>query len=43
MKVFVFSFAILAALAFFCNLSQASSHREDQAILEDPAVDNTDV
>ncbi len=42
-KVFVLSLAVIAALAFFCNLSQASSHREAQAILEDPAVDNTDV
>jgi len=42
-KVFVFSLAVLAALAFFCNLSQASSHREAQAILEDPECDNTDM
>lgn len=43
-KISYVSLAIFMALAMF-NVSriEASSHREAQAILEDPAVDNTDV
>lgn len=39
-----FGLAFMTAMAFFFNMSAyASSHREAQAVLEDPAVDNTDV
>jgi len=44
MKFVFLSLVVFAALAVFGHSPvQASSHREAQAILEDPAVDNTDV
>ena len=43
-KLSIASLAIFMALAIFSvSRIEASSHREAQAILEDPAVDNTDV
>lgn len=43
-KFFLFGMAALAALSVFCILPvSASSHREAQAILEDPECDNTDM
>jgi Domain of unknown function (DUF4331) len=42
-KFFVLGLVAFAALAMTCASALASSHREAQAILEDPAVDNTDV
>jgi hypothetical protein len=43
-RVFLSSLALIMALALFMSVSaDASSHREAQAVIEDPAVDNTDV
>ena len=42
-KILLLSLMAIALAIFSGSLVQASSHREAQAVLEDPEVDNTDV
>lgn len=42
-RIFFLSLLAIVLAISFGSFAQASSHREAQAILEDPAVDNTDV
>jgi len=42
-KFFVFGLVGLALALCLATFTEASSHREAQAVIEDPAIDNTDV